>query len=98
MISGNIVDPSTIYACLQYIHTQGDTAEYPVGILTTENRDKWAVARKHIESNGNEEVFKLIDGSLFALALDTENGRMNADAMVRQFLHSDGSNRYCFVI
>uniref|UniRef100_A0A1B6CFU1 Choline/carnitine acyltransferase domain-containing protein n=1 Tax=Clastoptera arizonana TaxID=38151 RepID=A0A1B6CFU1_9HEMI len=92
--NGNIVDPSIIYVCLQYINSNQDRTDYPVGLLTTSDRDKWAISRKYIESLGNDEVFRLIDGSLFVLALDSENGGCKEENLVRAFLHSDGTNRW----
>lgn len=72
-------------------------AEYPVGILTTENRDQWAKCRHHLMSTGNDEIIKLIDGSILNLALDViEDEFSNRDVIAnvaKQFMHSNGFNR-----
>lgn len=74
------------------------TAQFPVGVLTTENRDVWADARKHLESLGNSEVLDLIDSSLFNLCLDEVRLGKDRIKTVKQFLHSNGVNRFEIVI
>lgn len=95
---GNIISPEIILGCLKYIcEIKNPPAEHPVGVLTTENRDKWATCRQHLESIGNGDTLKLIDGSIFNLALDDTNEFSNREILTnltRQFLHSDGVNRW----
>ena len=91
------MSPEIIYGCLKYIsELKQPPAEYPVGILTTENRDKWATCRQHLVSLGNGETLTLIDGSIFNLVLDDTDEFSNRDILsniARQFMHSDGVNR-----
>lgn len=47
-------------------------AEHPLGILTTENRDRWAEARQHLVDTRNEASLKTIDTALFCVSLDDE--------------------------
>jgi carnitine O-palmitoyltransferase 2 len=67
--------------------------EYPVGVLTTENRNTWAEARRHLESIGNADVFSLIDSGIFMLCFDDVEIAGNLHFMLRNFMHSDGCNR-----
>lgn len=96
---GNIIAPEIIFGCLKHIiELKTPPAEYPVGILTTENRDKWAVCRQHLVSIGNGEILKLIDGSILNLALDgSDEFSSNRGVLMntaRQFMHSNGVNRW----
>jgi Choline/Carnitine o-acyltransferase. len=68
-------------------------AEYPVGVLTTENRNTWAKARQHLESIGNADVFSLIDSGIFTLCFDDVEIAGNLHFLLHHFLHSDGCNR-----
>lgn len=80
--------------CLDYILKDNSApAEYPIGILTTENRDVWAVARRHLLEAGNEKSLKLIDTALFNICLDEEEMNKDPYTMMRQYLHGDGKNR-----
>lgn len=89
--------PEIIFGCLKYIcELKTPPAEFPVGILTTGNRDKWAEWRQHLESIGNDKILKLIDGSILNLALDEIDEFSNRERLTniaRQFMHSDGVNR-----
>lgn len=93
--NGHIMEPAYITSCLQ--HILEDTSplnQYPLGVLTTENRDVWADARSHLESCGNKEALKLIDSSIFCICLDDDSLDENPEAITRSFLHSDGVNRW----
>lgn len=68
--------------------------EYPIGILTTLERNKWATIRHELVECGNEQVFKLIDSALFNVCLDDEDLKDDPYAVTRQFLHGDGQNRW----
>ncbi|KAL1129813.1 hypothetical protein AAG570_012757 [Ranatra chinensis] len=93
--SGTIIDPQTLLICIRFILKHcTKKAEHPVGVLTTENRDQWAIARKHLESIGNIDHLKSIDGSLFNLVLDDVEPTTEWKTVIRQFLHSDGRNRW----
>lgn len=97
--SGNLVAPDVILSNIGGIMRDQDcTAQFPVGVLTTENRDVWADARKHLESLGNSEVLDLIDSSLFNLCLDEVRLGNDRIKTVEQFLHSNGVNRFEIVI
>lgn len=51
------MEPAHIASCLREIlNDKSGVNQYPLGVLTTENRDIWADAREHIESCGNREV------------------------------------------
>jgi carnitine O-palmitoyltransferase 2 len=92
---GNILEPHAIMERLSVImHSNEPPAEFPIGVLTTENRDKWAELRKNLVK-GNEENVKLIDSAIFCLCLDnTSFDEANNAPMIRDFLFSDGTNRW----
>eukprot|EP00755_Sulcionema_specki_P018115 Sspe_Gene.66077::Locus_39059_Transcript_1_1_Confidence_1.000_Length_1972::g.66077::m.66077/K00624/E2.3.1.7; carnitine O-acetyltransferase len=81
---------------LERIKRIADThAEYPLGILTAENRDKWAAARKGIveTSPHNKSALELIDSSAFVLCLD--DGRPDdRNSKARAIWHGCGRNRW----
>ncbi|CAH1393922.1 unnamed protein product [Nezara viridula] len=92
---GQILDPIAIYSGLKLIlDDQKKPAEFPVGVLTTEDRDIWAKARKHLESIGNAEVFKMIDSSIFNLIFDDEEPTKDYRTLVQRYLHSNGVTRW----
>lgn len=68
--------------------------EFPVGLLTTMERNKWATLRHELGENGNDQTLKLIDSALFNVCLDTEVLTDDPYAITRNFLHGDGENRY----
>lgn len=91
--------PDVIVGGLESILTSTEPeAKHPVGVLTTENRDVWAAARKHLVSLGNSEALELIDTSLFNLVLDDSNPGNDPVRLIRLFLHADGINRCVLVL
>lgn len=92
---GHIVPTATIYQNLKrIIEDPTPPPNFPVGVLTTENRDTWANLRRALEAqSGNEEVLRLIDSAIFVLCLDDHGVETLAD-VTRTFLHGDGSNRW----
>lgn len=78
------------------INDQIATQPSPIGIMTTENRDKWAGVREHMvkSSNRNQTSLAELDTSLFILSLDDEElGEADPLKVTRQYLHGDGTNR-----
>lgn len=71
---------------------QSPKAPHPVGILTTENRDKWAAIRDELYA-GNKKAVDDVDSALFVMALDTE-ATVDDEKLSRQFLLGDGRNRW----
>lgn len=71
-------------------------AEYPLGVLSSENRDTWAALRKHLISIGdNEKALLSIDSALFCLCLDeTTLDNENPVPMIREMLSGDATNRW----
>lgn len=88
------MEPQLILSKLQYV-LKDDTApsKYPVGVLTTAERNFWATSRDYLAKLGNEESLRAIDDSLMMIALDDEKPGSNPIPCVKQYLHSDGSNR-----
>lgn len=66
-----------------------------VGILTTENRDIWAAARKTlIEANAaNRATLQAIESSSFIVCLDDATP-VTLEERAHQYWHGDGSNRW----
>lgn len=102
LFSGNLLLPSEILANLSKIlNDNTPKAEYPLGVLTTQNRDEWAKQRIHLEEIGNHDVLRKIDTAIFNLVLDDVTIENNKHKILSEFLHSDGTNRstlYIFII
>uniref|UniRef100_T1HWF9 Peptidase M24 domain-containing protein n=1 Tax=Rhodnius prolixus TaxID=13249 RepID=T1HWF9_RHOPR len=93
--SGNILNAQDIYTGLDYILKEPYKApEFPLGVLTVEERNTWATARSHLENTGNAEVLKVIDSAIFCLILDESQPTRDYKELIRQYLHSDGTNRF----
>ncbi|XP_073994730.1 carnitine palmitoyltransferase 2 [Rhodnius prolixus] len=93
--SGNILNAQDIYTGLDYILKEPYKApEFPLGVLTVEERNTWATARSHLENTGNAEVLKVIDSAIFCLILDESQPTRDYKELIRQYLHSDGTNRW----
>ncbi|XP_014256389.1 carnitine O-palmitoyltransferase 2, mitochondrial isoform X2 [Cimex lectularius] len=93
--SGDILDPQTIFTCLKYILNKDlSPAEHPVGILTTENRDKWADERRHLKNIGNADLLRTIDGAIFNLIFEDDEPTTEYAKLIQKYLHSDGVNRW----
>ncbi|XP_050413982.1 carnitine O-palmitoyltransferase 2, mitochondrial [Patella vulgata] len=91
---GNIVAVEDIMAHIKYIlEDKTPSPEYPVSILTSENRDVWATVREQLVNAGNENTLKLVDGAVFALVLDDAQPT-DPNQVSRAFLHGNGINRW----
>lgn len=88
------MEPKLLLSKLKYI-LKNDIlpSNYPIGILTTADRNNWANFRNHLIKLGNEDSLSLIDDSLMIIALDDEEPGSDPVACVKQYLHSDGINR-----
>ena len=93
-IAGTIRPASEILLNLQAIVLDDGThAQYPVAVLTSEDRDSWTAGREELETLiSNIEPLKMIDSSLFVLCLD-ESEPESPEELTRVFLHGDGKNR-----
>jgi len=69
------------------------SSNYPIGVLTTAERNTWANLRDDLIKLGNEESLRAIDDSLMMIALDDEKPGSDPTSCVKQYLHSDGINR-----
>ncbi|XP_019936892.2 carnitine O-palmitoyltransferase 2, mitochondrial [Paralichthys olivaceus] len=91
---GNLVKPAEIQSHLQYILSDPTPAPtFPLGVLTSENRDVWAGLRERLIAAGNAEKLNLIDSAIFCLCLDDETMRDHID-ISHNMLHGDGFNRW----
>ncbi|KAK1801221.1 hypothetical protein P4O66_022903 [Electrophorus voltai] len=91
---GNLVKPAEILSHLKYILADSALAPaFPVGVLTSENRDVWAGLREKLIEAGNREALGLVDNALFCLCLDEEEMRDHIH-ISHHMLHGDGCNRW----
>ncbi|XP_036603371.1 carnitine O-palmitoyltransferase 2, mitochondrial-like [Trichosurus vulpecula] len=91
---GNILHPYEIQAHLINILQDGETiAEYPLGYLTTENRNTWAAVREQLLQAGNEESIYKIDSAIFCLCLDSFTVQ-DSSHLSHCMLHGYGYNRW----
>lgn len=68
-------------------------SEHPLGILTCQNRDVWAMHRTHLEETGNKDALHKIDSAIFNLVLDDDVLKDDKHKLLKKYLHDDGSNR-----
>ncbi|XP_068446236.1 carnitine O-palmitoyltransferase 2, mitochondrial-like [Clinocottus analis] len=91
---GNLVKPAEIQSHLKYILSDPTpAAAFPVGVLTSENRDVWAGLRDKLIAAGNAEDLRSVDSALFCLSLDDESMRDDSH-LSHNMLHADGCNRW----
>lgn len=91
---GNLIKPAEVHAHLNYILSDPTQApSFPLGVLTSENRDTWAGLRQKLLDAGNGEALHLVDSALFCLCLDEEVMRDHIH-ISHNMLHGDGCNRW----
>nr|XP_046248578.1 carnitine O-palmitoyltransferase 2, mitochondrial [Scatophagus argus] len=91
---GNLVKPAEIQSHLKYILSDPTPAPaFPLGVLTSENRDVWAGLRDKLIAAGNAEDLRIVDSALFCLCLDDESMRDHIH-ISHNMLHGDGCNRW----
>lgn len=91
---GNLVAPAEIQSHLKYILSDlTPPSAFPLGVLTSENRDVWAGLRDKLIAAGNSENLWLIDSALFCLCLDDESMQDHIH-ISHNMLHGDGCNRW----
>lgn len=94
-ISGNLLSPTEILGNLsQILNDTTPKADHPIGVLTCQNRDDWAIQRTHLDESGNRDVLQKIDSAIFNLVLDDEIINDNKHKILHHYLHGDGTNRY----
>ncbi|CAF94509.1 unnamed protein product, partial [Tetraodon nigroviridis] len=68
---GNLLKPAEIQAHLKYILDDLTPAPaFPIGVLSTENRDVWAHLRDKLVHCGNADNLRTIESAVFCLCLD----------------------------
>ncbi|KAG8544512.1 hypothetical protein GDO81_022353 [Engystomops pustulosus] len=91
---GNIVPASEIHAHLGHILSDPSPApEFPLGYLTSENRNTWALLREKLMDNGNQEVLQKLDSAVFCLCLD-DFSITDRVHLSHNMLHGSGMNRW----
>ncbi|XP_041988036.1 carnitine O-palmitoyltransferase 2, mitochondrial [Aricia agestis] len=92
---GNLLAPTEILGNMAKImNDNSPKAEFPLGVLTCQNRNEWAKQRAHLEETGNAEALKLIDSAIFNLVLDDETMGDDKHKLLKHYLHGDGANRW----
>uniref|UniRef100_A0A146KXC3 Carnitine O-acetyltransferase n=1 Tax=Lygus hesperus TaxID=30085 RepID=A0A146KXC3_LYGHE len=94
MKSGNIIKPSEMLVALKEI--AADLSDGPaVGILTSENRDRWADVYEELNKDSvNACTIKDIEESLFILCIDTktlQGYKTDVDTTAANLVHGGGS-------
>ena len=92
--AGAIRPASEILLNLQAIVLDDSThTQYPVAVLTSDDRDPWTSARQELETvRSNTEPLKMIDSALFVVCLD-EDEPEKPEEVTKVFLHGNGNNR-----
>ncbi|XP_065830523.1 carnitine O-palmitoyltransferase 2, mitochondrial-like isoform X2 [Oscarella lobularis] len=90
--NGTLASTSDIYNQLKSISEDRAPPAVPVSVLTSEERDTWAVARSELEAT-NKETLNQIDSAILLLCLDDDNVDKFEDA-VPSFLRGNGQNRW----
>lgn len=93
---GNIESPRTITNRLKFVLNDVESnkaAEFPIGVLTAENRDTWADVREHLEKTHNDAALETIDSALFLVSLDDKADYPAEDPVpiVQNMLHGDAN-------
>eukprot|EP00066_Takifugu_rubripes_P029936 XP_011619202.1 PREDICTED: carnitine O-palmitoyltransferase 2, mitochondrial-like [Takifugu rubripes] len=90
----NLLKPTEIQAHLNYILTDLTPAPaFPIGILTSENRDVWAELRDKLVNCGNTDNLRLVDSAVCCLCLDDASMK-KGDDMLHSLLLANGCNRW----
>lgn len=93
--NGYILEPNVILGALkQIVDDKKQKNSFPIGILTSLERDKWASIRYHLVDDGNKDSLRIIDTALFNLCLDEEVVGEDPITLTRQFLYGPGGNRW----
>lgn len=93
--NGNIIEPGQIFGAIKHILDDKKPANpFPIGVLTSLERDKWATIRHDLVDNGNEANLKVIDTALFNVSLDDDSVGEDPITLTRKFLYGPGSNRW----
>ncbi|XP_073419730.1 carnitine O-palmitoyltransferase 2, mitochondrial isoform X2 [Dendrobates tinctorius] len=91
---GNIVKASEIHAHLKHILSDSSPApEFPLGYLTSDDRNTWALVRQKLHDNGNQEALRKVDSAVFCLCLDDFPTRDHIH-LSHNLLHGSGMNRW----
>ncbi|XP_054644844.1 carnitine O-palmitoyltransferase 2, mitochondrial [Dunckerocampus dactyliophorus] len=92
--NGNLVAPMEIQSHLKYILSDTTPAPaFPLGVLTSENRDVWAGLRDKLIAAGNAEDLRTVDSAIFCLCLD-DVSLSDPVHVSHNMLHGDGCNRW----
>ncbi|CAO3699752.1 unnamed protein product [Rhizopus microsporus] len=77
------------------IDDAGDIKGIPVGVLTSENRDKWCDYRDDLlaANPNNKKIMEKIESASFVVCLD-DLTPFTRDELVRACWHGDGRNRF----
>jgi carnitine O-palmitoyltransferase 2 len=92
-VLGYVASTAEIYHQLKEISSdKSPLAEFPIAVLTCEERDIWAAVRQDLEVK-NSDVLKKIDSAIFILCLDDEDCSTPV-SLAHSLLHGNGWNRW----
>lgn len=93
--NGNIEPPNVILDRLNYVLKKDISVDkYPLGVLTSADRNIWANLRQHLAEIGNKTALERVDSALFCLCLDDNIYDLNNPVpLVKDCLAGDGTNR-----
>nr|CAI5848338.1 unnamed protein product [Callosobruchus analis] len=94
--NGNWPSLSQLKSALEIIIQESEAFDDPVGVLTTEHRDKWHKAYTELNKDPqNERSLKELASALFLVALDNPMPKCSGDnwrsTASKQFIHGGGS-------
>lgn len=93
--NGHIISPEKIIGNLRsIIEKDVPFSQFPLGLLTTLERNEWAKLRQHLTQLGNKESLELIDSALLHVCLDDCDIGTDPVTLCRNYLHANGTNRY----
>ncbi len=99
-ILGNILPIQELMGAIQSVLIDNNLEDnpFPIGIMTTEDRDTWATFRQKMisKSSRNQKFFKEIDTAILILSLDDDNLGENPAKIMHQYLHATGTNRQVY--
>ena len=80
---------------MEHIYKVAATTEFPIGALTTEQRDVWTDVRSELLqiSNRNQESFDAIETAAFVVCLDQDKPITKEEHSISCW-HGDGQNRF----
>ncbi|KAF2667484.1 carnitine O-acetyltransferas-like protein [Microthyrium microscopicum] len=93
-VDGKQLNTAELEAQLRRVYKKAERSA-PIGVLTSENRDKWADDRERLiaASSTNLASLEMIESASFVICLD-DASPITLEERAHQYWHGDGSNRW----